>query len=61
MSNIYVHTYTGGKQLFIVDVVLHPGHEMFDVFRCWKPCRVFVLFVVLPKIFESFCVAKDQT
>lgn len=33
---------------------------MFDVFRCWEPCRVFVLFVVLPKIFESLC-AKDQT
>lgn len=27
---------------------------MFDVFRCWEPCRVFVLFVVLPEIFESF-------
>lgn len=23
---ICVHTYTGGKQLFVVDVVLRPGH-----------------------------------
>lgn len=35
---------------------------MSDVFRCRKPRRVLVLFVVLPEIFESFffSCAEDQ-
>lgn len=27
---------------------------MSDVFRRWQPCGMFVLFMVLPKVFESF-------
>jgi hypothetical protein len=51
----------GGEGRFVVDVRLHPGHEMLDVFggghfggfRVASGC-------VLPEIFESECTIRDK-
>ena len=42
-----------GKHGFIVDIGLDPGHEVLDVFRRWHFGRTFVVFGILPEVFES--------
>lgn len=45
-------TYSGREYLLVVNVVLHPGHEVLNVFRSRHLCRSFVLVLVLPEVFE---------
>lgn len=47
-----------GKHLLIVNVSLHPSHEMLDIFRRRHLGRPFVCFRVLPEVFKpvpNFC------
>jgi hypothetical protein len=47
------HTDSTGEHLLVVDVALHPGHEVFDVFRGGHFSWAFVVFRVLPEVLES--------
>ena len=55
------HADPRGKHGFVVDIGLHPGHEVFDVFRRRHLCRLFVFFAVLPKVLKSSrCELRDR-
>lgn len=45
-------TYLARQNLFVVDVCLHPRHELFDV--CWGGHlgRSFVVLIILPEVLE---------
>jgi hypothetical protein len=47
------HADTRGKHGFVVDVGLHPGHEVFDVLGRRHLGGLFEGFRVLPEVFES--------
>ena len=46
------YTDTAGEHLLIVDVGLHPCHQVFDVLRCGHLGRSLVVLAVLPEILE---------
>jgi len=48
---------TRRKHLFVVDVCLNPGHEMFDILRSRHLCRLLKVFVILPEVFKSIRVS----
>jgi hypothetical protein len=49
------HTDSRGKHSLVVDVALHPGHQMLDVFGRWHLRGPLVLSAVLPEILELVC------
>lgn len=48
------HTNPAGKHLFVVDIALHPTHQVLNVSRCGHLGRSSVMFRILPQILESF-------
>lgn len=46
-------TKPAGERLFIVDIALHPRHQMFDVLGCRHFRGSLEVLGVLPEIFES--------
>lgn len=49
------HANTRWKHGLIVDIGLHPRHEVFDVFRSGHLGGFFVRLGVLPKVLEFIC------
>jgi hypothetical protein len=44
-----------GKHSLVIDVALHPGHQMLDILGRRHLCRPLVLSAVLPEILELVC------
>ena len=40
------------EHLLVIDVGLHPCHQVLDVFGCGHLGRPLIVFAILPKIFE---------
>ena len=47
------YTDTAGEHLLVIDVGLHPGHQVSDVLGRWHLGGALVVLAVLPKVLES--------
>lgn len=46
-------TNTARESLFVVDIALYPGHQVFNVLRGRHFCWPLEVFCVLPKVLKS--------
>lgn len=47
-----IHTDAAGKHLLVVDIALHPGHQMLDIFRCRHLGWSLEVLRILPEVLE---------
>lgn len=50
-----------GKHLFVVDIALHPTHQVFNVSRRGHFGRSSVMFRILPQVLEPIVVSSRRT
>lgn len=53
MTRDAISTDPAWKHLLVVDIALHPTHEMLNIFWCWHLGWSLVILRVLPEVFES--------
>lgn len=42
----------------LVNLALHPAHQVLDVGRCWHLCRALKVLIVLPQVLEPVCAVS---